>query len=224
MSGLRFLIPACTPASFTPGTAPRPPRSSINRVASRCPLDDDGAIIKCTLLRITEHEVEVLKSFACGALPQVVERREHADDAPVTADVKFGVVGPCERDQTRGALRRKKSDEGIPVVRFAVRRLDRVVAWLAREERVTIGEHPALQRNDVRREDERCEDSCTGQLLFDLRLVAVAVEPVGANVTVDLAEERARRRIAPRAGDAALRVDDQLNDIACERCEREGAG
>src|SRR6202166_2130181 len=220
-SGLRFFIPACTPASFTPGTAPRPPRSSINRVASRCPLGDDGAIIKSTLLRITEHEVEVLKSFAGGAFAQVVERAQDADDAPAPADVKFGVVGPCERDQTRGALRRKKSDEAIPVVRFAVRRLDRVVAWLAHEECVTVGEHSAFQRNDVRREDQRCDDSGAGQLLFDLRWVAVAVEPVGAHVSVDLAEERARRRIAPGTGDAALRVDDQLNDIACEWRERQ---
>src|SRR6202171_3507627 len=220
-SRLRFLIPACTPASFTPGTAPRPPRRSIKRVASRSPLDDDGAIMKCTLLRITIHEVEVLKSFARGALPQVVERREHADDASATADVKFGVVGPCECDQTRGALRWKKSDEGIPVVRFAVRRLDRVVAWLTCEERVTVGEHSAFQRNDGRRKNQRCEDSRAGQLLFDLRLVAVAIEPVGANVSVDLAEERTRRRIAPRGGDAALRVDDQLNDIACERRKRQ---
>jgi hypothetical protein len=32
-SGLRFLMPACTPASFTPGTAPKPPRSSMSLTA-----------------------------------------------------------------------------------------------------------------------------------------------------------------------------------------------
>ena len=59
------------------------------------------------------------------------------------------------------------------------------------------------------------------EFLDDLELVAVTAQAVGANVALDFGEQAFRRGRAPGARDAALRVDDELQDVAGERRERQ---
>ncbi len=77
---LRFLIPACTPAKRTPGTAPRPPRTSMSRIRS---------VVQPTrvrassprLLRKPEHDVHVLHGLPAAPLPRLSIALRTCDDA-----------------------------------------------------------------------------------------------------------------------------------------------
>src|ERR1700693_292975 len=140
-SGLRFLIPAWTPASVTPGTAPMPPRSSTKRVGSggfsgsdagrENDSDNDRVIFKGGFLRIAVHEVEILQGLACRALAEVVERRQDANDAAAATDVKLGVVGPGDRDEAGCPIFGQDEDERARVVGRPVGRFDGALARLA---------------------------------------------------------------------------------------------
>ena len=86
--------------------------------------------------------------------------------------------------------------------------------------RYTSASMPALERHDVRREDDRRGDPRGARLLHDLGAVTVTAQAVRANVAVDFGEHRADRRRAARAGDPALRVDHDLRDAIGERPQR----
>ena len=58
---------------------------------------------------------------------------------------------------------------------------------------------------------------CMRKHTFDLGLMPMPADAVGANVARDLGIERSGRRLAPRTGDPALRIDDQLH----RRCKRD---
>src|SRR5260370_1500152 len=95
-SGLRGLMPACMPASFTPGTAPIPPRNSISL-----------AVMKRGLLGKSQHDVHVLHCLSGGAFAEIIDGAEHANHAPGYGEVYFGVVGFRDAENARRARRGK---------------------------------------------------------------------------------------------------------------------
>jgi hypothetical protein len=66
-----------------------------------------------------------------------------------------------------------------------------------------------VDRQQVRDERARHVGAEHGELLVDLRRVAVLADVVGVDVLVDGDEVRLGRRAAPAPGDAGLRVDDR---------------
>ena len=75
----------------------------------------------------------------------------------------------------------------------------------------------------MRGENKRRADSGRLQFLFDLALMAVTVQAVGADVAVDFGEQRSGRGGTPGAGDAALSIDDHLVDVFGEGCQGKSA-
>ncbi len=127
-SRLRGLMPACTPARRTPGTAPTRREADQLRTPVRIRVNDsgdDGASIESTFLRISEHDVEVLhrpdRPHPCRGCRS---RRARARPLRVRIDVQLGVVGADHRRDARRGVVRRDPHERAAVVSAFVRRRD----------------------------------------------------------------------------------------------------
>ena len=112
--------------------------------------------------------------------PSNVDTQISASFVPATA----ATLGAWPRESTR--------TNGLPAYARCVRCVHRVGVERFVEDRVRVDEHPARDRHDVRREGDARGNSARAQCALDLRLMAVSVEPVGANLAAHFGKQRFR--------------------------------
>ena len=167
-------------------------------------------------------------------LPRVVERRQHGDLPGHGVDAGVEQAGVAAQRllgagrAVRHLCERVRLVEGV--VLAAEGRDGRIARGWQRpggEARVAGGQHAAHHRDQMRDEgDRRAVPVAAGQgreLLHHLRLMAVAVEAVRAEVLADLGEVRRQLQRPARAGDARLRIDDHAAVEPARRRQRRQA-